>query len=618
MWAVIALLSLFISESQSHQEIICRRKEDEVWCEFRMPDIASFGKQDFSGCLDDFCVEAHVVVNARVIDAEDNKELVQDMNMQQETKVAAEVVNTASKTEAATETTTTTTTTTNTIEVAGLEYSEPFSQYGNAIALALRSYPGKTQSWEYCYWLNSFAIALRGDPESLSSQLAPRNTVAIERAIAVLELSVDIATELQNSQPSENVKYSLSHAYMTMAETYAFDIDNPRYYKALQYYHQANRLIQEMMIENSFPEWLSRADIELDWADSMVRIAVISIEKVQEELATSEPTTVMDIQFDKLAQESEHMLAEAIGVFRQLVAQADSPANEALRKTRLANALQNLSSILSLTGTDSIDSNSLLEEAFTLYSDSLQHMHTSSQDRMSVLSGIAQCLYSLSDGYFQAADYELAKSRYRSAMNWYKTYNLTPPSVASLSTLDADSTVDHYEQKLQDYTMMYNGQGELQVPDSVYQSGEFMYEADELYEADLHFTLGGLRMARDEIHLAIIHLENAVERYARDPNSERYLADAKLNLAAAYFKQGDYELSIGIYEDALDVYKRIVPEGKNPLMEGFEDLLWNQPQSSKQDSTEVDTSELRMGASRLIDMSAYQASILNKTRVSED
>jgi tetratricopeptide (TPR) repeat protein len=325
---------------------------------------------------------------------------------------------------------------------------------------------------------------------------------------------------------------------------------------------------------------------------------------------------MMDTKMAEVVHRSEEMLSDAVASFRQLVIEAKNPAQTVLRNTRLANALQNLASISAMYASDFDATNTLLEEAVTLYMSCLNNLDASNPERKNVISGVAQSLYSLSDGYLQAAKYEQAKFRYRDTVNWYKIHNLGPPAVSDLPIMDADGALESAEQALQEYTTMLYGGGELQIPNDNTRRGEAIYEADELYEADLHATLGTLRMARNEMHLAVIHLAEAIERYGRNPESGRSLADAKLNLAMAYFKQGEYELSIEAHEDALDDYKRVVREGQNPLFEGFEDLL--ETQGLNRDTLKGGAGAGARDTNLVIDVSAYQASILNRTAASKD
>ncbi|KAI2492778.1 hypothetical protein MHU86_21783 [Fragilaria crotonensis] len=617
-WDVfIVVAALLPSFALGQAGIRCRRENGDILCEFQLPGEGSIDKLDLSHCLDnDVCVEAQVVVKRKDDSLVDNSGIVeQEPNTQQ--SIAAVVAETPT-----------------TVEVAGKTYSEPFSQYGPAIAEALRSRPTSTRSWRYTDWLNEFAIALRGDPESLSSQLESADPVAIENAVAVLELAVKMSIDLEGSGLGD-AKISIAHSYMTMAETYIFDPYNPQYDEALKYFELSNRLFHELIVENDFPLGITRADIELNWADTLVRIAIVSVEKQMGDQQTETDHygmgadggdlsnfevnsltggSMMDSKTAEVVDRSEEMLSDAVASFRQLVIEAKNPTQAVLRKTRLANALQNLASISAMTGSDFEATNHLLEEAVALYTSSLNDLDASNPERRNAISGVAELLYSLSDGYLQAAKYEQAKARYRDTVNWYKTYNLAPPEVSELAIMDADDALESAEQKLQAYTTMLYGGGELQIPNDNTRRGEAVYEADELYEADLHATLGALRMARNEMHLAVIHLAEAIQRYGRYPESGRSLADAKLNLAMAYFKQGEYELSIEAHEDALDDYKRVVPEGKNPLMDGFEDLF--EQQGVNRDTLKAGTSA--GDTNHVIDVSAYQASILNRTVASKD
>jgi len=159
-------------------------------------------------------------------------------------------------------------------------------------------------------------------------------------------------------------------------------------------------------------------------------------------------------------------------------------------------------------------------------------------------------------------------------MIWYNDYNLDPPDDEVL-LIDVEGTLlEETEKALEDYNSMLYGGQEILIPNNNAKPGDQIYEADFIYEAGLHSNLGALRMARNEVHLAINHFAEAIELYNRNPmEAGKAIGDVKLSLATAYFKQGDYELSSDAYSDAMEIYAEVVGEGKNPMMEGLESLL---------------------------------------------
>lgn len=584
-------------------------------CEFHVLTDRGNEKLNLSHCVDDFCLDAQVTITKSGSTSADSSDiLLAESNGQTESNRAEDPAATS---------------TTSDLMIAGRTYSQPFSQYGVAIAESLRSRPITTRSWQYGDWLIQFAVALRGDPLTLDT-----TPVSIQQAVAALELAVKVFEDMQNRGLGD-AKFSIANAYMTMAETFVFDPYDPQYSKAMHYFELSNRLFKEVLDGKEIPTGFARGDVELNWADTSVRVAVLLVDQqIMEEKSQQLKMDLnsMDATFDLnqiaggavLSQEmfdivtrSEGILKDAVASFRQLVSQANNPVHLGQRRIRLANALQNLASISVMRGANFDESNSLLEESVTNYLDSLDVADISELDRSSAISGVAESLYSLSDGYLQAGKYEEAKGRYRDTLNWYKSHKLHAPAVADMSNMDEDQTLQATEQALAEYNAMVHGLGEIHVPND-WARDDGMYQADELYEADLYATLGALRMARNEMHLAINHLANAIERYAQNPESGRFLADAKLNLATAYFKQGEYELSIEAHEDALDVYKQVVGEGKNPLMEGLEDMLAHHGVDIDAVKQGVQVDSETVESNRVIDVGAYQASILNKTAFTTD
>ena len=587
-------LALLPSLALCQEGLRCRRENDVVLCEFQVPADGK-AKLELSHCLegDDICVEAQVTVKANGADSVEG-----DSNKE---------------------------TTINDIVIAGQTYREPFSQYGAAIAQSLSDRPTVAKSWQYGDWLIQFATTIRGEQSS--------PTLNIVRAIAILELSAKLFTTLAQMGYGD-AKVSMANSYMTMAETYIFDLYNPQYGEALDYFELSNKLFKEALDENKFPIGITRADVELNWADTLVRIAVILVEQ---EMGNEQDQFEMDLnnmdmnnfdmkifdmnnlmgaggQLSESTKRAEELLTQAVASLRDQLAHATNPTHALQRRTRLANALQNLASISMMVSPDLEKIYVLLEEAVTHYMAALKDLDESNPERGNAIGGVAESLYSLSDGYLQAGKYEQAKARYRDTMNWYKKYNLATPVVQDAQIMDADGTLEATEHALEEYTAMLYGGGEIQIPNDHTRPGDPLYQADELYEADLHATLGALRMTRNEMHLAINHFANAIELYARNPGSERILADTKLNLAMSYFKQGDYELSIEANDEALDIYERVTKEGKNPLMDGLEDMMTQHgidPETLKAGAAEGDP------ANRMIDLGAYQASILNDTAKDE-
>jgi len=527
------------------------------------------------------------------------------------------------------------------VKVADQTFHVPWSQYGVLVASALHQIHGR-HDWDYGDWLITLAVAVRGnerdglDPEKL------------DQVVQLLQAALRTFVALEHNGHGD-AKVSMGNAYMTMAESYIYDSYNPQYSQALEHFELSNQLFKSALDENKVPIGMTRVDVEMNWADTLVRIAVLSIE----EKMGADQMTELDLdslamggigaagaQMGETTTRAEALLMDAIGVFRRQVAMPDATdhTKAVQRSTRLANALQNLASISMLVVTTTLEkSNALLEEAVTHYQWALELGLEDDPERINAVAGVAESLYSLADGYLQEGKYDQSKARYRDTMIWYQKHNIASPSmIQDVQFSDADASLEATEQALEDYNAMLYGGGEIPIPNDYYGGssgggGDPIYQPDELYEADLHATLGALRMARpNELHLAISHLANAIERYARDADTAgRALADAQLNLAMAYFQQEEYALSMEAHADALDVYQKVVGEGKNPLMDGLEDLLAHHGVDRKETTTTVSgagdaatvadgTNKGGDGSDRLIDLGAYQASILNATAAAKN
>jgi hypothetical protein len=184
------------------------------------------------------------------------------------------------------------------------------------------------------------------------------------------------------------------------------------------------------------------------------------------------------------------------------------------------------------------------------------------------------------------------------------------------------------EQALIDYKV------KLHDDHSEQQGGEPIQQADDMHEANLHATIGALRMNHpSELHLVVDHLTSSIELYARDPvKAGRALADARLNLAKARFKQGEYDLSGKVYTDALDVYQQAEGEIKKKPPKGGLEQEQTEPVVDPAPSDELlpaqkgDDAEAPAEANTgkggdddpTIDLTAYKASIQNDTAAQED
>jgi tetratricopeptide (TPR) repeat protein len=92
-----------------------------------------------------------------------------------------------------------------------------------------------------------------------------------------------------------------------------------------------------------------------------------------------------------------------------------------------------------------------------------------------------------------------------------------------------------------------------------------LYESDDLYEADLHATIGAIQLSNGQVELAMTSLVKAIDLYEVHKGEEYAIADVKLNMGMALFRLREFDESARLHEEALELFRETVGEGKNPL-----------------------------------------------------
>lgn len=561
---IFALLFFEIVSQKS--EIACTKRNGEISCEFTVPE--GLETIDLLGCLNDdnACIQAKIAI----VQSKEELQTVVDSggsnnkDEEKESVIATEVMDTAGESLPVT--------------VAGQTYLSPWSQYGESVASALHQRPTEINSLEYGDWMLQFANSIRGDPSEKHW-----NPSSVDEAILIVKASIQLYDSLEQ-QGLLSSKFYIANGYMALGETAMIDPNNPQYENALEYFEIASKLFKYASIQKESLPGIEREDIELRQADAMVYIGVLSVEKQVKVIDVEtgflngqlDDVKFLNGQLDDVMKAADN-LERAITILRRLL-QLSLTRNDveiiSQRRIKLANALQNYSAIKAMTSLGSEKSAEFLEEAILHYRDVLGDIQESNPEWKGVIISIAHASSSLSDTYLQVGKYDMAKSKYRQTMMWYNDYNLDPPNDEALSIGVEDTLLEETEKALKDYNSMLYGGQEILIPNNNAKPGDQIYESDFIYEAGLHSTLGALRMARNEVHLAINHFAEAIELYNRNPmEAGQAIGDVKLSLATAYFKQGDYELSSDAYSDAMEIYAEFVGEGKNPMTEGLESLL---------------------------------------------
>ena len=177
-------------------------------------------------------------------------------------------------------------------------------------------------------------------------------------------------------------------------------------------------------------------------------------------------------------------------------------------------------------------------------------------------------------------------------VQYHEEYHLDPPSNDPL--LHGSSTVVEemlvmidgetpssrsdlllqYEQLLADYnTLVANNNFQQQqnvMNDDQWllmdESNEYYYEKDDIYEADIHVSIGILYMeefdngaSTSSSTEAMTHFEQALRLYDRsvDADSSINMALAKYNLFLLHLRDGNYRVAARRYNEAIDLLRRI-------------------------------------------------------------
>ena len=215
---------------------------------------------------------------------------------------------------------------------------------------------------------------------------------------------------------------------------------------------------------------------------------------------------------------------------------------------------------------------------------------------------IAELLITLSDTYLQVGNYDHSKIRYQEAMQWYSDYNLVPPKETVLIT-ESDELLQETEAKLEEYQASLYGGRKIQIPDDYRKPDEPLYEPDNLFEADLHATIGALQLSNGQVELAITSFVKALDLYEAHSGEERAIADVKLNMCMALFRLREFDESARLHGEALELFREVVGEGKNPLVDFV---------ASTDSGADVENED-KVVRSHLVNLDDFRQSIANVT-----
>jgi tetratricopeptide (TPR) repeat protein len=486
-------------------------------------------------------------------------------------------------------------TTESSIHVETQTYEPPFSQYGPAIEAALNAKPADLKSASYPYWIvNSLGMAHRGDGTS-DEQL--------EVAIQVMSTAKGYYEQYYERHPTEYIyaQLGIASSFIAIGESHSLLGRNA---EAKAHYESA-RSIYETLLTRTDLRQETRDSIQLFLADALVRLGVLAVDKTMMEVGGY---GMLPESMLPLIHSSETMLSQAVDIYRSAVERGGPD----LRQTQLqlADALQDFGSTLIMSKGDMTQVLDIQREALVMYRElmhAVDNMKTLlGVDRYSIVTSMAQLLLNMADSALQAGKYTECTQYYNEAMDWYKKHNLPGPGAFKMTILEDDEVLLQYEMALADYQATASTE----------------LEADAIYEADLHATLGALKLARDDLTIGYSHILKSIDMYELY-GEEHLAAAAYLNLAMGLFREGKFAESSDAHQRGVDTYQRVFGEGNNPFMAGLTDMLTDAgidigqltldlktPETAK---VNINADQAGVVSERLIDLDALQQSQRNAT-----
>jgi tetratricopeptide (TPR) repeat protein len=451
------------------------------------------------------------------------------------------------------------------ITVGSRNYRPPYNQYGKHVGKVLQMYPKKEPStsedmMEYANWFADLVKAHREDAKTVDN-VVDWARVDIPACVRASENAIALYKQAVNKYPTD-ARLSLATVQSYLAEAHQYHPANPQPKEALKHYLDSQQNYKIVLDSNVLTK-AERDEWELSWADVLVHAALLLIEDVSGIQREQQLKDMLDISHMlESIKKAERLLGDAIQVFRKAVSTLKG-GDQVFYQLQLATCLQNLGTAIMLTSTIG-RATVVLEESRTIFNEVFPKLQKSSPDSQDTALAMAELLISLSDAYLQVGNYNNSKARYQEAMKWYSAYNLVPPQEAVLIT-ESDELLQEMEAKLDEYrAALYGGRG-IQIPDDYRKPNEPLYESDDLYEADLHATIGAIQLSNGQVELAMTSLVKAIDLYEVHKGEEYAIADVKLNMGMALFRLREFDESARLHEEALELFRDTVGEGKNPL-----------------------------------------------------
>ena len=469
-------------------------------------------------------------------------------------------------------------------------------------------------------------------------------------------------------------QFFVASVHFQLGEVYLLHPEGSMTEQAKQEFQIAHDMYHSLRQRSPHQDF-DRLDLDLRWADTCNRLGVLYLSSVNYYYYGQEQplfdwllspafggivsgkgegrnnhhgadTTNPSMEFSSQIQQAQALLQESIQVYREVVEQQQQQQQQSSDEDNdetsleliatwlsLASTVHNAASTAALAGNLQQSLDYMLESLELYQTHILDTASEESVEHQTAKISAADLLLSLSDTNLQMGNYDDAKKYYQQALEWYEENDIEVAPMQQILQEDEDATLEQQEAILQEYQDMVYGNkknkkhrhhpGEIKPQGLQEDDFEYYYEQDDRYEGDLYAALGGLYLNRDEAERATAYLLKAVNLYNKNQDeSLRQMADAKLNLAMAYFRSRNFQKSLKTHLEALDIYRSLYGDGVNPLLQDLETLTEAFMQRPEQQAGETtagdDVDAPRQGVRQpRIDLEMFKQSIKNATETAE-
>jgi tetratricopeptide (TPR) repeat protein len=195
-----------------------------------------------------------------------------------------------------------------------------------------------------------------------------------------------------------------------------------------------------------------------------------------------------------------------------------------------------------------------------------------------IRQSLADILYTMANLSLQhgtSAKYDEAIAHYKESVDMYKRYNLVMPPLDNPLVQGGEDafgdSIEDLEQALQEYAELFTDgvtstETYTSLNEAVSDEPGVVYDKSDVYEGDLHSNLGMLYFAKGDVMLASTHLQRALQLYGMAGEAETQMAaDIHLSMATVHLYNENFAESVNSYMTAIDIYRRTVEEGQNPI-----------------------------------------------------